>query len=55
MLFKPALADSDFVLMDISAENLAYSMKFAEKLKRQQASPMRTSARACRFARAIRR
>ena len=44
MLYKPALADSDFVLMDISAENLAHSMKFAERLKRQQASPMRITA-----------
>lgn len=40
MFIKPALADSHFVLMDISEENLAYSYKFAEKLKKQLGSPM---------------
>jgi len=44
MLIKPALAGSHFVLMDISEDNLAYSMKFAQKLKKQLGSPMTIEA-----------
>ncbi|MCL2816410.1 MAG: alpha-glucosidase/alpha-galactosidase [Oscillospiraceae bacterium] len=40
MFIKPALAGSHFVLMDISADNLAHSFKFAQKLKKQLDSPM---------------
>ena len=44
MFIKPALANSHFVLMDISADNLAYSLKFAQKLKKQLDSPMTLEA-----------
>jgi len=40
MFIKPALANSHFVLMDINRDNLEYSYKFAQKLKKQLGSPM---------------
>ena len=40
MLTLPALANSHFVLMDISEANLEHSYKFAKKLKVQCGSPM---------------